>query len=107
VEAGVDGVFNVLEYYGLLPGRVRARTQTRSTGFDQYGAPTGGLVDFEADLGQRVSVGETLYTVTDAFGAAEATVTADSDGILWRTRRLPQVASGEYVCSVGVDIDTY
>jgi predicted deacylase len=107
VEAGVDGVFNVLEYYGLLPGRVRTRTQTRSTGFDQYGAPTGGLVDFEADLGQRVSVGETLYTVTDAFGATEATVTADSDGILWRTRRLPQVASGEYVCSVGVDIDTY
>jgi len=107
VEAGVDGVFKVLEYYGLLPGRVRTRTQTRSTGFDQYGAPTGGLVDFEADLGQRVSVGETLYTVTDAFGATEATVTADSDGILWRTRRLPQVASGEYVCSVGVDIDTY
>ncbi len=107
VEAGVDGVFNVLEYYGLLPGRVRTRTQTRSTGFDQYGAPTGGLVDFKADLGQRVSVGETLYTVTDAFGATEATVTADSDGILWRTRRLPQVASGEYVCSVGVDIDTY
>jgi predicted deacylase len=107
VEAGVDGVFNVLEYYGLLPGRVRTRTQTRSTGFDQYGAPTGGLVDFEADLGQRVSVGETLYTVTDAFGATEATVTADSDGIFWRTRRLPQVASGEYVCSVGVDIDTY
>ena len=107
VAAGVDGVFNVLEYYGFLPGRVRTRTQTRSTGFDQYGAPTGGLVDFETDLGQQVSADETLYTVTDAFGVTEATVTADSDGILWRTRRLPQVASGEYVCSVGVDTDSY
>jgi Predicted deacylase len=107
VEAGVDGVFNVLEYYGFLPGRVRTQAQTRSTGFDQYGAPTGGLVDFETDLGQRVSAGTTLFTVTDMFGESRATITADSDGIFWRSRRLPQVASGEYVCSVGTDIDSY
>ncbi len=107
VEAGVEGVFNVLEYYGFLPGRVRTQAQTRSTGFDQYGAPTGGLVDFEADLGQRVSASTTLFTVTDMFGETRATVTADSDGIFWRSRRLPQVASGEYVCSVGTDVDTY
>jgi predicted deacylase len=107
VEAGVEGVFNVLEYYGFLPGRVRTQAQTRSTGFDQYGAPTGGLVDFEADLGQRVSANTTLFTVTDMFGETQATITADSDGIFWRSRRLPQVASGEYVCSVGTDVDTY
>ncbi len=107
VEIGVEGVFNVLRYYGFLPGRARTEKQTRSTGFEQYGAPTGGLVDFEADLGQRVSPGTTLYTVTNPFGETQATVTADSSGILWRTRRLPQVASGEYVCSVGIDIDTY
>jgi len=107
VEAGVEGVFNVLEYYGFLPGRVQPRAQTRSTGFEQYGAPTGGLVDFEAELGQRVNSGTTLFAITDTFGERQATVTADSDGILWRTRRLPQVASGEYVCSVGIDINTY
>ena len=107
VEAGVEGVFNVLRYYGFLPGSVETRSQTRATGFEQYGAPTGGLVEFDADLGQRVSAGTTLFTVTDNFGETRATVTADSDGILWRTRRLPQVATGEYVCSVGVDIDTY
>ena len=107
VEAGVEGVFNVLEYYGFLPGRVQTRPQTRSTGFDQYGAPTGGLVDFETDLGQRVSAGTTLYAVTNMFGERQVTVTADSDGILWRTRRLPQVATGEYVCSIAVDIDSY
>ena len=62
---------------------------------------------FEADLGQRVSASTTLFTVTDMFGETRATVTADSDGIFWRSRRLPQVASGEYVCSVGTDVDTY
>jgi len=107
VEAGVEGVFNVLRHYGFLPGEVQTRAQTRTKGFEQYGAPTGGLVEFEADLGQRVSAGTTLFTVTDNFGETQATVSADSDGILWRTRRLPQVATGEYVCSVGIDIDTY
>jgi predicted deacylase len=107
VKTGVEGVFNVLKYYGFLPGRVRTQAQTRSTGFDQYGAPTGGLVDFEADLGQRVSTGTTLFTVTDMFGETCATVTADSAGIFWRSRRLPQVATGEYVCSVGTEVDTY
>jgi len=107
VEIGVEGVFNVLEYYDFLPGRVQTHAQTRSTGFDQYGAPTGGLVDFEAELGERVSRGSTLFTVTDNFGRVRETVTADTDGIFWRTRRLPQVATGEYVCSVGTDIGTY
>jgi predicted deacylase len=45
--------------------------------------------------------------VTDVFGQLKAKVTADSRGVFWRTRRLPHVAAGEYVCSVGTDIDTY
>jgi len=40
------------------------------------------------------------------FGQEKAEVTADSKGIFWRARRLPQVATGEYVCSVGTDIDS-
>ncbi|MDR9382114.1 MAG: deacylase, partial [Natronomonas sp.] len=39
------------------------------------------------------------------FGTVKAKVTADSNGIFWRHRRLPQVATGEYVCSVGTSID--
>ena len=107
VQLGVDGVFNVLRKYDFLSGRVRTAPQTRATGFDQYGAPAGGLVDFQVSLGERVSRGRTLFTVTDVFGEQKASVTADSDGIFWRTRRRPQVATGEYVCSVGTDIDSY
>jgi predicted deacylase len=107
IELGVQGLFNVLTYYDFLEGQTPVERQVRASGFDQYGAPNGGLVDFEVDLGDRVSRGDTLYHVTDVFGGEKATVTADSDGILWRTRRLPQVATGEYVCSVGTDIDSY
>ena len=107
VRIGVEGVFNVLKYYDFLPEQVRPQTQTRVSGFEQHGAPTGGLVDFRVELGQRVTAGEPLFDITDVFGTVRETVTADSNGIFWRTRRLPQVASGEYVCSVGTNVDTY
>ena len=106
IAKGVAGVFNVLRGYGFLEGAVEMEEQTRATGFDQYGAPAGGIVDFRPDLGDRVSPGDPLFDVTDVFGARKARVTANSPGVFWRSRRLPQVASGEYVCSVGTNLDT-
>jgi len=107
IRIGTEGMFRVLRYYGFLEGDVDRDLQTRASGFDQYGSPAGGLVTFECDLGERVERGDTLFEVTDAFGSLKGRVTADNDGIFWRSRRLPQVATGEYVCSVGTDIDQF
>ena len=107
IAKGVEGVFNVLRGYDFLAGDPGIEAQTRAKAFDQYGSPVGGLVRFEHDLGDRVTADETLFEVTDPFGGLKARVTADNDGIFWRGRRLPQVASGEYVCSVGKTVDTY
>jgi predicted deacylase len=105
IEVGVRGVKNVLSYLDMTNGDAPENTQVRATGFEQYGAPAGGLVDFARELGDRVERGDRLFAVTDVFGEHEAAVSADTEGIFWRSRRLPQVASGEYVCSVGTDID--
>ena len=107
IRLGVRGVFNVLRHYGFLDGDVDRQRQTRAKSFDQYGSPAGGLVSFNKDLGTRVSPGDTLFEVTDVFGKLKARVTADNSGVFWRSRRLPQVATGEYVCSVGTNVDTY
>jgi len=107
IAKGVQGVFNVLRGYDFLPGDPAVEAQTRAKAFDQYGSPVGGLVRFEHELGDRVSADETLFEVTDVFGELKARITADNDGIFWRSRRLPQVATGEYVCSVGKNVDTY
>jgi len=107
IRRGVEGVFNVLRCYDFLEGDVTPEPQTRARGFDQYGSPSGGLVDFGKELGDEVSRGDLLFEVTDAFGEPKGRVTADSNGIFWRCRRLPQVASGEYVCSIGTEIDSY
>ncbi|WP_121820681.1 succinylglutamate desuccinylase/aspartoacylase family protein [Halostella salina] len=107
IRVGVDGVFNVLRHYGFLDGTADVEPQVRASGFDQFGSPVGGLVRYERDLGDRVSAGDTLFYVTDTFGTRKAEVQADSSGIFWRSRRLPQVATGEYVCSVATDVDEY
>ncbi len=107
VRKGVAGVFNVLRYYDFLEEGHSPERQTRAKGFEQYGAPSGGLITLQKDLGDRVRPGEALFEVTTPFGEPKSEVTADSEGILWRARRLPQVATGEYVCSVGTDVDEY
>ena len=107
VEVGVRGVKNVLAEYGFVDDETEIDTQVRATGFEQYGASAGGLVEFLVDLGDRVERGDRLFRITDAFGSVKAEATADAAGVFWRTRRLPQVATGEYVCSVGTDLDTY
>ncbi len=107
IRKGLKGVFNVLYRYGFLDGDVELRPQTRATGFEQYGSPSGGLVSYAAELGEEISRGDTLFEVTGPFGTVKSEVTADSDGVFWRHRRLPQVATGEYVCSLGTDIDSF
>ena len=107
IRTGLKGVFNVLYRYGFLDDDVELRPQTRATGFEQYGSPAGGLVSYAAELGDEVDRGDTLFEVTDPFGTVKSEVTADSDGVFWRHRRLPHVATGEYVCSLGTDIDSF
>ncbi|WP_247729742.1 succinylglutamate desuccinylase/aspartoacylase family protein [Halovivax limisalsi] len=105
IQVGVEGVFNVLRHYGFLEGSAIAADQTRASDFEQYKSPAGGLVDLACDLGDEIEPGQVLFEVTTPFGEPKATVRAETEGILWRTRRLPQVASGEYVCSVGTEVD--
>lgn len=105
IEIGLQGVTNVLTAYDMLDGEVSVGTQTRVGDFDQYHSPVGGLVHFEAGLGEQLSRGDLLFTVTSVFGEEKEQVHAGAGGILWRRNRYPHVASGEYVCSVGTDVD--
>ncbi len=107
IRRGISGVFNILQHYGFLEGDINPEPQTRATSFDQYASPAGGLIDYQVDLGTAINEGETLFAVTDPFGKVKDEVTADSDGIFWRHRRLPQAATGEYVCSLGTDVDEF
>ncbi|AWB28301.1 succinylglutamate desuccinylase/aspartoacylase family protein [Halococcoides cellulosivorans] len=106
VEVGVQGLMNVCRSYDFLPGETSPGEQTCARDFDQYVAPAGGIVEFGAEPGETVAAGDRLFRVTDVFGSEKAVVTANTGGLFWRTRRLAQVGTGEYVCSVGTDLRT-
>ncbi|MFP4632161.1 MAG: succinylglutamate desuccinylase/aspartoacylase family protein [Halobacteriales archaeon] len=106
VERGVRGVFNVMREYDMLEGEPRLpANQYRARGFESLYSDSGGLLDLEADLYDEVEEGERLYDVTDVFGDVKSSKDADRDCVVWRTRRLPMVASGEYVMSVAYDVE--
>lgn len=98
------GVFKVPKYDIFLENSVDLSTQIQATEFEQHVAPAGGFVNFTPNLGDSLESGDRIFTIMDVFGTENSTVTADGDGILWRTRRLPQVATG-YICSRGTSID--
>jgi predicted deacylase len=105
IQRGLEGVRNVLRYYGFCAGESDPGPQVRASEFEQYLAPAGGLVALACDLGDRVEAGDDLFRVRGVFGQEKSIVSADCEGIVWRSRRLPQVATGEYVCSVATGID--
>lgn len=106
INKGVRGVMNVLCQYGFLEDKPSTpNEQFRAKGFEVVHANRGGLVDLTADLYDRIEEGDELFDVTGVFGETKETVEATKDGIVWRTRRLPMVASGEYVMSVATGVE--
>jgi len=106
INKGVRGVFNVLAEYGFVDREPSLpREQFRATDFGVFHADRGGLVERHADLYDKVEEGDELFSVTDVFGETKETVESSADGVVWRTRRLPMVATGEYVMSVATGVE--
>lgn len=104
IELGVQGVLNVLRYYGFLEGEpLLPDSYTVVDDFQKFYAGRGGLVEYEADFQGEVASGDGLFKVTDLFGRPLETVESTVDGIFWRKKRLPMTASGEEVCQVGLN----
>jgi len=106
VRKGVRGVKNVLSHYGFLErDKTVPREQYRATDFEVVHSDRGGLVDTHVDLYDNVQGGDEIFEVTDVFGETKQVVEAPDDGVVWRTRRLPMVATGEYVMSIGTGVE--
>lgn len=103
IRKGVRGVYNVLYYYGFIDKDIEVKSQMRVTGFRHYATPVGGFVTYHATMGEKLEKGDPIFEITSVFGQQKTQVSTDSAGIFWRSRRLPQVATGEYVCSVGLN----
>jgi predicted deacylase len=106
IEKGVRGVMNVLAHYGFIDGDPSLpEEQFRASDFEVIHSDRGGLVDLETGLYERVENGDVLFRVTDIFGETKTKAKSPADGVVWRRRRLPMVATGEYVMSVATGLE--
>lgn len=96
VEMGVEGLVRVLDVLGIQPDKaVPRKTAAREiTRTHVVHAELGGTLRWNVGLGDEVTVGQPLGTISDVFGTAKERIAAPTDGIVFRIMRLGSVATG-------------
>jgi predicted deacylase len=99
IRAGLRGVLATMHYLDMLPTR---REKPRpipepvvASSSHWVRAPEGGILRTRASLGTRVSRGDTLGTIGDAYGHDPVVVRAPNDGIVIGRTQLPVVNEGD------------
>ncbi|SFT94761.1 succinylglutamate desuccinylase/aspartoacylase family protein [Sedimentitalea nanhaiensis] len=100
VRAGVAGILRVMRHNGMLPAKGIAKAKAASVlcaSSKWLRSPVGGLIRIYKRRGDVVETGETLASISDPFGEAEATIAAPFGGIIIGRSVLPVVNEGDAV----------
>lgn len=104
VEAATTGVLRLLNHLGMRshgPGPP-ARPPTVLHQSRWMRAERGGILDLHVSPGDRVGVGDPLWTTTGPLGAERSTVTSPRDAVVLGGTTLPLVSPGDAVLHLGV-----
>ena len=103
IAKGVQGVLNILKYYGFIDGEPKLpQQQVIINRFVSLCSDQGGFVYYQADLYERVEVYQPIAEICDVFGHLRETIRAPESGIFWSRPVYPTVASGESVGKIGI-----
>ncbi len=104
IEIGVAGVLNVLRHYQMLDGLAQvAQRSFIARRLVPLIAHAGGVIDFTAKLGDRLTVGQPVGRITDIFGGRPIQLASPVDGVFWIRRDDPTVSVGDTVGAIGVE----
>ena len=96
IETGVLGVMRTLRALGMIDVRLPRVRQTRLIRRTRWvRARRGGIADIQVALGQHVVNGETLASISDAFGMRPTQVKASETGWVIAQSLRPLVNSGD------------
>jgi predicted deacylase len=97
IRAGLRGTLNVMRHIGMLPASRASRrfepVIAASTSWIR--ASTSGIVSAKAELGNRVTAGQTIATISDPLGDEQEHVLAPFDGIVIARSNLPLAHEGD------------
>lgn len=96
IETGVVGVMRTLRALGMIDVRLPRVRQTRLIRRTRWvRARRGGIADIQVALGQHVVNGDTLASISDAFGMRPTQVKASETGWVIAQSLRPLVNSGD------------
>lgn len=110
IEAGMVGVLRALRSLRMIDVRLPRATRTRLIRRTRWiRARRGGIVDFEAGLGDYVESGQVVASISDVFGARPSRVKSSETGWVIARSLKPIVNSGDALvhiaCESGPDRD--
>lgn len=97
VEFIYDGLINTMKYLGMIEGKPHKYDYVLNPIIFHVNAEKGGLFHPKVKLGEKVSAGDTVATVTNVFGEIIQTVTSPDDSMVVFLRTSYAVSSGEEV----------
>lgn len=102
IRAGLRGTVNAMRHIGMLPAGKRARPASPviASSTSWVRAPGSGIVTRIADLGARVTAGQTLASIGDPLGDDVIAVTAPFDGIVIGRNNLPLAHEGDALFNI-------
>jgi len=102
IRAGLRGILNVMRHIGMLPRSRKSRlfepVVADSTSWIR--ASASGIVTSKIELGNRVSEGQRLATISDPLGDEQEHVLAPFDGIVIGRSNLPLAHEGDALIHV-------
>lgn len=105
IAAGVDGVLRVFATLGMAEVEVPAPSPVRQVRRTTWvRARRGGIVNLEADLGQKVSKGDVVGSISDSFGVRPARVRSSAAGWVIARSLNPLVAPGDALLHLATEI---
>lgn len=103
VETGVTGVLRTLRVMGMIDARLPRVKPTRLMRRTRWvRARRGGIADIEVKLGEAVTKGQSLVSISDAFGMRPTQVKAPETGWVIAKSLRPLVNSGDSLLHIGM-----
>jgi len=103
IRAGLRGILNIMRLIGMLPAKQAAKRTVkpvlaRSTSWVR--APSSGIFNTKVKLGNSVSKGQRLATISDPLGRSSDVMVAPFDGIIIGRSNLPLAHEGDALFNV-------
>lgn len=100
IQAGLNGILNVLRHRGLLAGKPRLASPLMARSFSWVRSPISGIHISRVPLGHAIQKGQVLGTVADPFGDNEQPVLAHHSGLIIGAQQSPLVYRGDALFNI-------